>query len=92
MSCSYEETARYPTSLPACTFSSRTVEPKPTSWVNDAQFVQSAPYTTPVRRLDEAAAARNPVVKQDLDALAYRRVQFAGPRAGRPMPCGRIAA
>jgi glycine dehydrogenase subunit 2 len=36
---------------------------------NDAAFVQRAPYTTPVRRLDEAAAARNPVVKQDLDAL-----------------------
>jgi glycine dehydrogenase subunit 2 len=37
---------------------------------NDASFVQNAPYTTPVRRLDEAAAARNPVVTQDLDALA----------------------
>lgn len=35
----------------------------------DAEFVQNAPYTTPVRRLDEAGAARNPVVKQDLDAL-----------------------
>jgi glycine dehydrogenase subunit 2 len=35
----------------------------------DASFVQNAPYTTPVRRLDEAAAARNPVVTQDLDAL-----------------------
>ncbi len=37
---------------------------------NDASFVQNAPYTTPVRRLDEAAAARTPVVKQDLGALA----------------------
>jgi glycine dehydrogenase subunit 2 len=37
---------------------------------NDASFVQNAPYTTPVRRLDEAAAARNPVVTQDLDKLA----------------------
>ncbi|MBI5310521.1 MAG: aminomethyl-transferring glycine dehydrogenase subunit GcvPB [Actinobacteria bacterium] len=36
----------------------------------DPEFVQNAPYTTPVRRLDEAAAARNPVVTQDLDALA----------------------
>jgi glycine dehydrogenase subunit 2 len=36
---------------------------------NDAAFVQNAPYTTPVRRLDEAAAARTPVVTQDLDAL-----------------------
>jgi glycine dehydrogenase subunit 2 len=35
----------------------------------DPEFVKNAPYTTPVRRLDEAAAARNPVVTQDLDAL-----------------------
>ena len=35
----------------------------------DASFVQNAPYTTPVRRLDEAGAARNPVVKQDLAPL-----------------------
>ena len=33
---------------------------------NDAEFVKAAPYTTPVRRLDEAAAARNPVITQDL--------------------------
>jgi glycine dehydrogenase subunit 2 len=37
---------------------------------NDPEFVQNAPYTTPVRRLDEAAAARNPVVTQNLDDLA----------------------
>ncbi|MBI4897968.1 MAG: aminomethyl-transferring glycine dehydrogenase subunit GcvPB [Actinobacteria bacterium] len=36
----------------------------------DPEFVQNAPYTTPVRRMDEAAAARNPVVTQDLDALS----------------------
>ena len=36
----------------------------------DPEFVKNAPYTTPVRRLDEAAAARNPVVTQDLDLLA----------------------
>lgn len=35
----------------------------------DPEFVKNAPYTTPVRRLDEAGAARNPVVTQDLDAL-----------------------
>jgi glycine dehydrogenase subunit 2 len=35
----------------------------------DADFVKNAPYTTPVRRLDEAAAARNPVVTQNLDDL-----------------------
>jgi glycine dehydrogenase subunit 2 len=37
---------------------------------NGTEFVKNAPYTTPVRRLDEAAAARNPVVTQDLDLLA----------------------
>jgi glycine dehydrogenase subunit 2 len=30
----------------------------------DPQVVRNAPYTTPVRRLDEAAAARRPVVRQ----------------------------
>jgi glycine dehydrogenase subunit 2 len=35
----------------------------------DAEFVKNAPYTTPVRRLDEAGAARNPVVTQNLDEL-----------------------
>jgi glycine dehydrogenase subunit 2 len=34
----------------------------------DPQILLNAPYTTPVRRLDEAAAARrNPVVRQPLD-------------------------
>jgi glycine dehydrogenase subunit 2 len=32
----------------------------------DPQVAQNAPYTTPVRRLDEAGAARNPVVRQPL--------------------------
>jgi glycine dehydrogenase subunit 2 len=32
----------------------------------DPQIAQNAPYTTPVRRLDEAAAARRPVVRQPL--------------------------
>ena len=32
----------------------------------DPSVVQGAPYTTPVRRLDEAAAARRPVVRQPL--------------------------
>ncbi len=35
----------------------------------DADFVKNAPYTTPVRRLDEAGAARNPLVTQPLDEL-----------------------
>jgi glycine dehydrogenase subunit 2 len=30
----------------------------------DPELVMGAPYTTPVRRLDEAAAARNPVLRQ----------------------------
>jgi glycine dehydrogenase subunit 2 len=32
----------------------------------DPEVAQGAPYTTPVRRLDEAAAARRPVVRQAL--------------------------
>ncbi len=33
---------------------------------DDPEVAQQAPYTTPVRRLDEAAAARSPVVRQPL--------------------------
>ena len=33
----------------------------------DPDVARNAPYTTPVRRLDEAAAARNPVVRQPMD-------------------------
>ena len=32
----------------------------------DPEIAKNAPYTTPVRRLDEAAAARRPVVRQPL--------------------------
>ena len=32
----------------------------------DPEIARQAPYTTPVRRLDEAGAARNPVVRQSL--------------------------
>jgi glycine dehydrogenase subunit 2 len=32
----------------------------------DPQIAQAAPYTTPVRRLDEVAATRRPVVRQPL--------------------------
>jgi len=32
----------------------------------DPHVAQSAPYTTPVRRLDEVAATRRPVVRQPL--------------------------
>jgi glycine dehydrogenase subunit 2 len=30
----------------------------------DAQILLEAPYTTPVRRLDEAEASRRPVIRQ----------------------------
>ncbi|MQA74762.1 MAG: aminomethyl-transferring glycine dehydrogenase subunit GcvPB [Solirubrobacterales bacterium] len=33
----------------------------------DPQILRDAPYTTPVRRLDEAAASRRPVIRQPLD-------------------------
>jgi glycine dehydrogenase subunit 2 len=32
----------------------------------DPEIARSAPYTTPVRRLDEAAAARHPIVRQTM--------------------------
>jgi glycine dehydrogenase subunit 2 len=31
---------------------------------DDPEIARNAPYTTPVRRLDEAAAARKPVIRQ----------------------------
>ncbi|HEY4096850.1 MAG TPA: aminomethyl-transferring glycine dehydrogenase subunit GcvPB, partial [Baekduia sp.] len=34
----------------------------------DPLIAQNAPYTTPVRRLDEAAAAKKPVIRQVLPA------------------------
>nr|WP_233243921.1 aminomethyl-transferring glycine dehydrogenase subunit GcvPB [Paraconexibacter algicola] len=34
----------------------------------DPSIAQNAPYTTPVRRLDEAAAAKQPVIRQPLPA------------------------
>ncbi len=33
---------------------------------DDAEVARNAPYTTPVRRLDEAAAAKRPVIRQAL--------------------------
>jgi len=33
----------------------------------DPEIARAAPYTTPVRRLDEAAAARRPIVRQAMD-------------------------
>jgi glycine dehydrogenase subunit 2 len=34
---------------------------------DDPEIARNAPYTTPVRRLDEAAAAKRPVIRQVLD-------------------------
>jgi glycine dehydrogenase subunit 2 len=34
----------------------------------DPEIARNAPYTTPVRRLDEAGAAKRPVIRQALDA------------------------
>ncbi|MGH2867929.1 MAG: aminomethyl-transferring glycine dehydrogenase subunit GcvPB, partial [Solirubrobacteraceae bacterium] len=34
----------------------------------DPEVARQAPYSTPVRRLDEAGAARRPVVRQPLDS------------------------
>jgi glycine dehydrogenase subunit 2 len=36
----------------------------------DPSVAQHAPYTTPVRRLDEAGAARRPVVRQSMDPVS----------------------
>jgi glycine dehydrogenase subunit 2 len=33
----------------------------------DPEIARNAPYTTPVRRLDEAAAAKRPVIRQPVD-------------------------
>jgi glycine dehydrogenase subunit 2 len=33
---------------------------------DDPEVARNAPYTTPVRRLDEAAAARRPILRQPL--------------------------
>jgi glycine dehydrogenase subunit 2 len=33
----------------------------------DPEIAANAPYTTPVRRLDEVAAAKRPVIRQALD-------------------------
>ncbi len=52
----------------------------------DPTIAQNAPYTTPVRRLDEAAAARRPVVDAAVGALtdAARGGPRRGPAARSP--------
>jgi glycine dehydrogenase subunit 2 len=37
----------------------------------DPDIARTAPHTTPVRRLDEAAAARRPVIRQSLEQDRY---------------------
>jgi glycine dehydrogenase subunit 2 len=37
---------------------------------DDPLIAQNAPYTTPVRRLDEAGAAKRPIIRQPLDDAA----------------------
>jgi glycine dehydrogenase subunit 2 len=32
---------------------------------DDPEIARTAPHTTPVRRLDEAGAARNPIIRQE---------------------------
>jgi glycine dehydrogenase subunit 2 len=44
----------------------------------DPEIARQAPYTTPVRRLDEVAAAKHPVIRQALD----------GAHDGAPAPIG----
>ena len=39
----------------------------------DPEIARNAPYTTPVRRLDEAAAAKRPVIRQPLEDAAVER-------------------
>jgi glycine dehydrogenase subunit 2 len=39
----------------------------------DPTIARNAPYTTPVRRLDEAAAAKRPVIRQPLDGAGEER-------------------
>lgn len=38
----------------------------------DAEVLKGAPYTTPVRRLDEATASRRPVLRQAVGAGSQR--------------------
>ncbi len=48
----------------------------------DPEIARNAPYTTPVRRLDEARASRRPVVRQPL-GRAGSSVHLAAARRGR---------
>ena len=48
----------------------------------DPEIARNAPYTTPVRRLDEAGAAKRPVIRQPL--LGVRRRTRAPTRSRAP--------
>jgi glycine dehydrogenase subunit 2 len=45
----------------------------------DPEIARNAPYTTPVRRLDEAGAAKRPVIRQALDATFGAEPQLEVP-------------
>ena len=48
----------------------------------DPEIARNAPYTTPVRRLDEAGAAKRPVVRRPRPS-AENRATRSGPRTRR---------
>ena len=59
----------------------------------DPEIARNAPYTTPVRRLDEAGAAKRPVIRQPLDEAWARapsrgRSALGGGEWARPARCG----
>ena len=48
----------------------------------DPAIAQNAPYTTPVRRLDEAGAAKRPVIRQPADSYSLGHRPLLGRRRG----------
>ena len=48
----------------------------------DPEIARAAPYTTPVRRLDEAAAARHPIVRQPALVVVPERGPIDLPASG----------
>jgi glycine dehydrogenase subunit 2 len=49
----------------------------------DPEIARTAPHTTPVRRLDEAGAARNPVLRQALSSVGASGSSTASPESAR---------
>ncbi len=52
----------------------------------DPEIAQNAPYTTPVRRLDEVAAAKRPVIRQALHSLRVDANLLRHPAHGLQAP------